>query len=240
MNTTPDAGVELARAVAAAGLPVAAVDVVVCPPAVGVVPVHAAVRGAGIAVGVQNVYWEQAGAFTGEISVAMLAGVAAYAIAGHSERRAQFGETDAVVNRKVRAIVASGVTPIMCVGEVLAQRDAGETRRVITAQTAAGARDLTPEQVGKLVIAYEPVWAIGTGRNATPEQAEEAIAWIRDEVAQAFGAAAAAAVRIQYGGSVNRGNWAGLWARDDIDGALVGGASLKAADFAAIVRLTAT
>ena len=239
MNTTPATGVDLARALVAAELPHEAVDVVLCPPALGAQAVAAAVKGSPIRVATQNVHWEDSGAFTGEISASMLDGIADFVIAGHSERRAMFGDTDETVNRKVTAILAHGLTPIMCVGETLEQRDAGQTHHVVTTQTAAGLEGATAEQAAGLVVAYEPVWAIGTGRNATPEQAEEAIAWIRERIERDFGSASAGAVRIQYGGSVNRGNAESLLTRPGIDGALVGGASLKADEFAEIVRAAA-
>ena len=236
MNTGPDDGAQLGQAVAATKLPFAGVDVVLCPPAVGLTSVAAAVRGTPIAIGAQHVHWEASGAYTGEISVPMLAGLAAYAITGHSERRQLFGETDQEVQRKTRAILAGGLTPIVAVGESLAQRDAGQTHEVLRSQVTQVFKALTPEETATSVIAYEPVWAIGTGRNATPAQAQEAIGWIRDTVAAAQGRPAAEQVRIQYGGSVTPENCDELLSRDGIDGALVGGASLDARKFAAIVR----
>ena len=239
MNTTPATGVELARAVAALDLPHAAVDVVLCPPALGVTAVADAVRGTPIEVGVQNVHWEDAGAYTGEVAAGMAAGIAAYVLVGHSERRALFGETDAEVRRKVAGVLRHALTPIVMVGESLEQRDAGETQDQIQGQVAAALDGLTADSVAGLVIAYEPIWAIGTGRNATPAQAGEAIRWIRDAVRNGFGPAAADALRIQYGGSVNADNCVELLTDPDTDGALVGGASLDAAQFGAIVRAAA-
>ena len=239
MNTGPDDGAKLARAVAAEDLPFAQVDVVLCPPATGLAAVAAAVRSTPVAVGAQHVYWEASGAYTGEISVPMLAGLATYAIAGHSERRQLFGETDLDVQRKTLAILAGGLTPIVAVGESLDQRDAGQTLDVLRSQVGQVFEALSPDETSASVIAYEPVWAIGTGRNATPEQAEEAIGWIRDTVAEVQGSTAADQVRIQYGGSVSPANCDELLSRDGIDGALVGGASLDAAAFAAIVRAAA-
>ena len=236
MNTGPDDGAKLARAVAAQELPFADVEVVVCPPAVGLAAVAAAVRDTPIAVGAQHVHWETSGAFTGEISVPMLAGLATYAITGHSERRQLFGETDLDVRRKARAILSGGLTPIVAVGESLAQRDAGQTHEVLHSQVTQVFEALTPDEAAASVIAYEPVWAIGTGRSATPAQAQEAIGWIRDTVAAAHGRPVADQVRIQYGGSVSPDNCEELLGRDGIDGALVGGASLDAAKFVAIVR----
>lgn len=240
MNTGPDDGAELARAVAAEDLPFAEVDVVLCPPAIGLTAVAAAVGGTPIAIGTQHVHWEPSGAFTGEVSVPMLAGLATYAITGHSERRQLFGETDLDVQRKTLAILAGGLTPIVAVGESLAQRDAGQTNEVLRSQLTQVFDALTPQQAAASVIAYEPVWAIGTGRNATPAQAQEAIGWIRDTVATAQGRTAAEQVRIQYGGSVSPENCEELLSRDGIDGALVGGASLDAGTFAAIVRAAAS
>jgi triosephosphate isomerase len=159
-----------------------------------------------------------------------------YVIVGHSERRELFGETDDMVNRKVKAVLAAGMTPIMCVGETLEEREAGETAAKVSRQVQAGLDGVTPEQVGGMVVAYEPIWAIGTGRNATPEDANETIGTIRSMVAGIAGAGPAASLRIQYGGSVKPGNIAALMAQPDIDGALVGGASLEADDFAQIVR----
>lgn len=236
MNTAPGDGADLARAVAAQDLPFAQVDVVLCPPATGLSAVAAALRSTPIAVGGQHVHWEADGAYTGEISVPMLAGLATYAITGHSERRQLFGETDVDVRRKTLAILAGGLTPIVAVGESLDQRDAGETLAVLRSQVTQVFEALSPDETAASVIAYEPVWAIGTGRNATPEQAQEAIGWIRDTVAATQGRTAAERVRIQYGGSVSPDNCDELLSRDGIDGALVGGASLDAAKFAAIVR----
>ncbi|MYD95248.1 MAG: triose-phosphate isomerase, partial [Chloroflexi bacterium] len=206
MNTGPEEGATLARAVAAEDLPFARVDVVLCPPATGLAAVVAAVQGTPVTVGAQHVFWEESGAYTGEISVPMLAGLATYAVAGHSERRQLFGETDLDVQRKTLAILAGGLTPIVAVGESLDQRDAGETLDVLRSQVTQVFEALTADQTAASVIAYEPVWAIGTGRNATPEQAQEAIGWIRDTVAATHGLPAASQIRIQYGGSVSPDN----------------------------------
>jgi triosephosphate isomerase (TIM) len=190
-----------------------------------------------IALGAQNCHWAESGAYTGEVSPAMLAKLdVAYVIAGHSERRELYGETDETVNRKVRAIYGAGMTPIMCVGETLEEREAGTTEAKVTGQVAAGLADLTADQVAAMVVAYEPIWAIGTGLTATPEDAQVVCATIRATVAGLAGADAAAALRIQYGGSVKPDNAADLMACPDIDGALVGGASLEAESFAGIVR----
>jgi triosephosphate isomerase (TIM) len=190
-----------------------------------------------IAIGAQNCHWEAAGPYTGEVSPAMLAKLdVAYVIAGHSERRELFGETDETVNLKVRAIYAHGMTPILCVGETLDEREAGTTEDKVTGQVTAGLAGLTTEQVGAMVIAYEPIWAIGTGRTATPDDAQAVCATIRATVGSVAGAGAADGLRIQYGGSVKAENAADLMACPDIDGALVGGASLEAGSFAGIIR----
>ena len=190
-----------------------------------------------IAIGAQNCHWEESGAFTGEVSPVMLAKLdVAYVIAGHSERRELFGETDEIVNTKVRAIVKHGMTPILCVGETLDEREAGTTEAKVTGQVKAGLATLSAEQVGALVIAYEPIWAIGTGRTASADDAQAVCATIRRTVGEVFGADAAAGVRVQYGGSVKASNAADLMAQPDIDGALVGGASLDAESFAGIIR----
>jgi triosephosphate isomerase len=190
-----------------------------------------------IALGAQHCHWEDQGAFTGEVSPAMLAKLnVRYVIAGHSERRGLFGETDADVNRKVLAILRHGMTPILCVGESLEEREAGTTEAKVAGQVRAGLEGVSPDQVAALVVAYEPIWAIGTGRTATPEDAQAVCAAIRAVVDEVAGADAAARVRIQYGGSVKPSNAGVLMAQPDIDGALVGGASLTADDFVPIVR----
>ena len=216
-----------------------AVEVVVCPPFTALRSVGTLIEAdrLPIALGAQDCHPEPEGAFTGEVSVPMLAKLGvSYVIVGHSERRQYFGETDELVNRKARAVLAGGMCPIVCVGETLAQREAGQAAEVVTAQVRACLAGLTPEQVAGLVIAYEPVWAIGTGRAATAADAQETSKLIRETVAELAGAEAAAALRIQYGGSVKVGNAAELLAQPDIDGALVGGASLNADDFALIVK----
>jgi len=190
-----------------------------------------------IALGAQNCHFEEKGAFTGEVSPAMLAKLdVRYVIAGHSERRELFGETDELVNAKVKAILKWAMTPILCCGETLEEREAGATEAKVTGQVEAGLGGLSAEQVGGMVIAYEPIWAIGTGRTASTEDAQAVCALVRSVVAGAAGPDAAATVRIQYGGSVKPTNAAELMAQPDIDGALVGGASLDADDFARIVQ----
>ncbi len=235
MHTTPQSAVALARDIIRAGPP-AEVDLVLCPPAIAVTDVARAVAGTRVRVGAQNMHWVDAGAFTGEISAPMLAGVAEVVIVGHSERRADFGETDEMVNRKLQAALAAGLTPIVCVGETEPVRDAGEAPALVTAQVRAALDGVDPGAAEPLVLAYEPVWAIGTGRTATPDQAVEAIGWIREALGGALDAAAAERTRVLYGGSVSPVNARELLASEDVDGALVGGASLKAADFIAIAR----
>ena len=190
-----------------------------------------------IALGAQHCHWEEKGAFTGEVSPAFLAKLnVSYVICGHSERRELFGETDEMVNTKAKAILKWGMTPIVCCGETLAEREAGEAESKVSGQVRAGLAGISAEQVGGLVIAYEPIWAIGTGKTATADDAQAMCAVVRATVAEVAGAEAAASVRIQYGGSVKPDNAAELMGQPDIDGALVGGASLVAEDFAAIVK----
>jgi triosephosphate isomerase len=188
------------------------------------------------ALGAQNVHWESKGAFTGEISPEMLAKLnVSYVIVGHSERRQLFGETDEMVAKKVAAVFAAGMTPIMCVGETLEEREAGDTETRVLGQLRAGVASLNPEQVGRMVVAYEPIWAIGTGRTATPDDAQSVCGTMRAAVRADHGAAVADVLRIQYGGSVKAATTEGLMAQPDIDGALVGGASLDPVEFAQIV-----
>ena len=212
------------------------VDVVYCVPAIDIVPVVEAVKGTNVEVGAENMYFEEKGAYTGEISAAMLkdAGVK-YVIIGHSERRDYFKEDDALLNKKVKKALEAGLTPILCCGETLEQIEIGVTIDWIRLQIKSDISEVTADQVKGMVIAYEPIWAIGTGKTATTEQAEEVCKGIRDCIAEIYDDATAEAVRIQYGGSVNAGNAAELFAQPDIDGGLVGGASLKA-DFGKIVN----
>ena len=209
-------------------------DVVVCVPFTDIPAVSAAVKGSNIHVGAQNVHFAEKGAYTGEISAEMLKefGVE-YVIIGHSERRQYFGETDETVNKRMLAALAAGLTPIVCVGESLEERETGKTESVLAVQIEEGLKGL--DDVSKIVIAYEPVWAIGTGRTATAEQANETIAFIRKKCAEVFCPNCAQKVRIQYGGSMNAKNCKELMAMPEIDGGLIGGASLKADDFSVIV-----
>ncbi len=216
-----------------------ATEVVVCPAFTALRTVQTTIQSdrMKILLGAQNVYWEPEGAFTGEVSAPMLAKLdVAYVIVGHSERRQLFFETDDWVNRKAKAVLANGMVPIVCVGETLDQREAGETDDHVASQVRAGFAGVDPADVSRCVIAYEPIWAIGTGRTATPDDANATIGVIRRAVQDAFGGPVAAAVRIQYGGSVKAGNIADLMAMPEIDGALVGGASLDPDEFARIVR----
>jgi triosephosphate isomerase len=213
------------------------VERVVCPSFTCLPAVSARLRETDIGVGAQNLYPEPKGAFTGEISPLMLEGLVSYVILGHSERRQYFNEDDALVNRKVNAALASGLVPILCVGETLAQNEQGETEEVVSRQVRAALDGV--EHLSAIVIAYEPIWAIGTGRAATPEGANSTIGVIRRTVANLGGAAVADGLRIQYGGSVTPDNFGGFIAQPEIDGALVGGASLKADQFVEIVRLAA-
>ena len=212
------------------------VDVVYCVPAIDIVPVVEAVKGTNVEVGAENMYFEEKGAYTGEISAEMLvdAGVK-YVIIGHSERRDYFKEDDALLNKKVKKALEAGLTPILCCGESLEQREMGVTMDWIRFQIKSDLVGVTADQVKGIVIAYEPIWAIGTGKTATTQQAQEVCKGIRDCIAEMYDDATAAAVRIQYGGSVNARNAAELFAQADIDGGLVGGASLKA-DFGKIVN----
>jgi triosephosphate isomerase len=217
----------------------AAVDVSIHPPFTDLRSVQTVLDADSIpiALGAQHCHWEDKGAFTGEVAPAMLAKLnVKYVIAGHSERRELFGELDQHVNLKVRAILKAAMTPILCCGETLAEREAGTTEAKVSGQVVAGLQGVTAEQVGALVIAYEPIWAIGTGRTATAEDAQAVCGVIRAVVAQSFGDTAAEKVRIQYGGSVKPSNAAELMSQPDIDGALVGGASLDADDFARIIN----
>ena len=215
---------------------VTGVDIVVAPAFTAVHAAADAARNTSISIAAQDLYWEREGAFTGEVSPAMVTEAgAAYAIVGHSERRRLFGETDPIVNRKTLAAIGAGLTPIVCIGETLEEREAGEMLAVLDRQIKDGLDQLTAEQIGALVVAYEPVWAIGTGRTATAAQAGEAHAHIRKRLRQWFGADAADACRILYGGSVKPDNIRELIAQEDVDGALVGGASLDVRSFADIV-----
>ncbi|HEU5347398.1 MAG TPA: triose-phosphate isomerase [Ktedonobacterales bacterium] len=212
-------------------------EIVLCPPAISLTSVHAVLSGTNIKLGAQNMYYEEQGAFTGEISPTMLQGLCDYVILGHSERRSYFGETDDMVNRKTLSAFEHNIRPIVCVGEHLEDRDARRTDRVITSQVYGSLKGLPTSRLHELVVAYEPVWAIGTGRAATPRDAADVAALIRALLVEMYGAIEAATIRVQYGGSVTAANAASFAAIPDIDGALVGGASLKP-DFIEIARQT--
>jgi triosephosphate isomerase len=240
MNKNVTEAVELVRALCDATADVEKVEMVVCPPFVSLTAVKEVLSGSKIGLGAQNVFWEEKGAFTGEISALMLKGLATYVIIGHSERRQYFGETDVTVNKRVKAALAHGLLPIMCVGETLAQREAGETSSVVTTQVTNGLAGLSAEEVRSIVVAYEPVWAIGTGRASNGEDANLVVAQnIRTPIGKLFGEAVAQSVRVQYGGSVTPANIEEFMSVPEIDGALVGGASLKVADFVEIIKGTA-
>jgi triosephosphate isomerase (TIM) len=238
MNTDVHSSVKLAQGIVSGCKDVVGkVDVAVCPPFVYLQQVGAALQSSHIALGSQDVYFEQKGAFTGEISSAMLKDVGcAYAICGHSERRHVIGETDELINKKVHAAILGGLLPILCVGELIEERKANKTAEVVTRQMKKGLAGLTPEKMSAVTIAYEPVWAIGTGLTATPQQAQEVHAMIRKLVAEMYDRKIAGDIRIQYGGSAKPDNAGELMAQEDVDGLLVGGASLKADDFVAIVK----
>lgn len=212
------------------------VDVVLCPPFTALRTVGETIANSPIQLGAQNMHWEPDGAYTGEVSASMLRDLYChYVILGHSERRQYFSETDAIVNRKTKAAIAANLTPIVCVGETLAQRDGGQTQSIVTAQVR-GSLDGLGADLKRAIIAYEPVWAIGTGRTATPEQAQEVHALIRSVLTAMSDAATAQAIRIQYGGSMKPANAASLLGQPDIDGGLIGGASLDVKSFVEIVR----
>lgn len=216
------------------------VDIVLCPPFTSILPVAAMLEGTSIAVGAQNMHWEASGAYTGEVAAPMLAELCKYVIIGHSERRQYFGETDQTVNRKVFSALGHQLTPILCIGETLAENEAGLTAEVVSKQLRAGLDGIEATSAASIVIAYEPVWAIGTGRSATAEGANEVIgSFIRGGLEQLYGTDTAQLTRILYGGSVKASNAAELFTQPDIDGALVGGASLKAAEFIPIVAAAA-
>ena len=235
MNMLTGEAVELAAAVMRSLDDSSPAEVLLCPPFTALRAVGETIRSGPPKLGAQNVHWESAGAFTGEISAPMLRDLACdYVIVGHSERRTLFHETDENVLRRVEAILAAGMRPIVCVGETLEEREAERTEEVVRVQVENGLRGLG-ERLREIVVAYEPVWAIGTGRTASPDQAQQAHAFIRGVIGEMAGAGVAEAVRIQYGGSVKPSNAEELFALPDVDGGLIGGASLKADSFAAIV-----
>ncbi len=238
MHITADEARQLARAIRDGVAGVDDVEVLLCPPFTSLAATAEELAGSAVKLGAQNVFYEDSGAFTGEVSPPMLVALGIeYVVAGHSERRRYFGETDEIVNKKVRAALRNGLTPILCVGEKLKEREAGnEWKDVVRHQVIAGLNDVAADAAADITLAYEPVWAIGTGRTATPKVAGGAHALIRETINEAFGAGVAETVRILYGGSVKPDNAGELMAQPDVDGALVGGASLKAETFVPIVR----
>jgi triosephosphate isomerase len=237
MFKTEDEAVLFAEELAGRVVDVQDREILVCPPALYIYPVVHALVDSPVLVGAQNIFWEDQGAFTGEMSAPMLKSTGArFALIGHSERRQYFFETDETVNKRLMACLKAGITPVVCVGETLAEREAGRTLPVISAQIKGGLKDVTNAQAEHLVIAYEPVWAIGTGKTATPEIAQEVHGFIRSQLKDLFGPEIAVSIRVLYGGSVKPDNIDLLMAKEDIDGALVGGASLEVASFERIIR----
>ena len=237
MNKTVAEAIDLVKQIKASLSGVEGVEVAVAPPFTALYAVQKELEGSSIRLAAQNLFWEEKGAFTGEISPPMLKEVGChYVILGHSERRQFFGETDETVNRKIKATLSQGLNVIFCIGETLKEREEGKTFAVIERQIAGGLKDIGTGERRIIVIAYEPVWAIGTGKTATPEQAEEVHRFIRKKLEGLFSKEIAEAVRIQYGGSVTPENVKGLMGQENIDGALVGGASLKSDTFSKIVR----
>ncbi len=237
MNTSVTEAVELVKAMKKKLNSISGVEKVLCPPFISLTTVKEIIKGTSIKLGAQNMYFELTGAYTGEISPVMLAGLCEFVILGHSERRAHFGDNDQIVNKKVRAGLSMQLTPIICVGESLEQNEAGETIAVVTKQVRASFEGI--DSPHGTVIAYEPIWAIGTGKAARGDQANAVSSVIRGVIAQLYGDSVAQEMRIQYGGSVNSANIAEFISQPEIDGALVGGASLKAAEFVGIMEQTA-
>jgi len=237
MNKTIKEAIELVNGLKREFADIEEVEIVVCPPYTALSDVYELIMDSNIKLGAQDVYWEEKGAFTGEISPQMLKDAGCqYVIIGHSERRKYFGETNQTVNKKLKAVIRTGLLPIVCVGEKLEERQSGKTFDVVKDHVEGSLADLTAEDMGKTVIAYEPVWAIGTGVNATPQQAQEVHSYIRKLLTDMFDEEIANNTRIQYGGSVTPENIKELIAQEDVDGALVGGASLKVDSFTKIVK----
>ena len=240
MNKTSGDAAALAREIVTAAGTQSAVDIVICPPFTALESVAKAVDGSLVKLGAQNMHFEASGAFTGEVSAPMLRALfATHVILGHSERRTLFGETDELVNKKVLAALKNQLRPILCVGESLAEREAGSTLKVVQAQTERSLEGVSNEQAASVIVAYEPVWAIGTGKVATSEQAQEVHAFIRQLLTKLFGEAAAQRVRILYGGSMKPANAPELLSQRDIDGGLIGGASLESRSFLELVKAAA-
>jgi triosephosphate isomerase len=239
MNTTVAEAEALAQALIPDLVQVPSVDRIICPPFISLTAVAGYLLGTGIKLGAQNCHAEPKGAYTGEIAAPMLAGIAEYVILGHSERRQYFGETDEIVKGKIQAVYAAGLTPILCVGERLEENEAGQTTAVIQRQLHGALDGVEADSLPRIIVAYEPVWAIGTGKAATPEVANDVIGMIRTTLGDILGAATAQGIRIQYGGSVTPDNFDGFIRQSEIDGALVGGASLVASSFGSIVQTAA-
>ena len=236
MNMTPSATTAFIKELAPMAAGKDECDIVLCVPFVDIAPAVEAAKGTNIKIGAQNVHFAKSGAYTGEISADMLNECGAeYVVIGHSERRQYFGETDVTVNQRTKTALEGGLKVILCVGELLAEREQGITEEIVSLQTKIALLDVTAEQLKNVIIAYEPVWAIGTGKTATPEQADEVCGIIRGVIARLYGDAAAEAMTIQYGGSMNAKNAAELLAKKNVDGGLIGGASLKTTDFTVII-----
>lgn len=236
MNKTPSEAAELIKELIPA-VSISDADVVICTPAIDLAIATELTKGTNIAVGAENMHWEESGAYTGEISANMLLDLGVqYVIIGHSERREYFAETDETINKKVKKALEKGITPILCCGETLEQREMGIMAEFVRMQIKADLLGLSADEAKKVVIAYEPIWAIGTGKTATADQADEACGIIRDVIAEIYDAPTAEAIRIQYGGSMNAGNAVELLSKPNIDGGLIGGASLKAPDFSKITN----
>jgi triosephosphate isomerase (TIM) len=239
MNKTADEAMDLVGEMIDDLDVVEGATIVLCPPFVALYPLVDLVEQSSIMLGAQNMYFEEAGAYTGEVSPVMVADLCDYVILGHSERRQHFGESDADVNKKVKLAFKHSLIPIMCVGETLAQREAGETEQVVGSQLRLGLAGVPPHQAREMVIAYEPIWAIGTGRAATPQDANATIGYLRQQLRELYSAVVSGAARILYGGSVTAANVRDLMNQPELDGALVGGASLKPDDFVRICAVTA-
>ncbi len=239
MNMTVAEALALTRQIVQLVGDTTAVEMLLCPPSVCLHPLKAILSAMPFSLGAQNFYWQDSGAFTGEISPPMLQGLADYVILGHSERRQLFGETDETVNKKTHAALTHQLSPIVCVGESLDQNESGQTAAIITAQVQAALAGLRAEQLQSLVIAYEPIWAIGTGRAATAETAGEICGLVRNILRESHGGAVADTTRVLYGGSTKPDNIGAIMEQPDIDGALIGGASLEAASYAQMVKITA-
>jgi len=237
MNKTSLEAMELVNLLRRELTDISQVDMVVCPPFTALSEINDLLNETPIGLGAQDVYWEDAGAFTGEVSAPMLKGSGcAYVIIGHSERRQYFAETDETVNKKIKAALKHELTPIVCIGERLDERESGKTFDVVKTQCTGSFADLSADEMSRIIIAYEPIWAIGTGKTATPEQAQEVHQFIRGFFKEKYGEEIAAGLRIQYGGSVKPDNTEALMSQPDIDGALVGGASLKSDSFIQIIK----